>query len=491
MTPKELDRLFKVDKSNWLSETNDGHPIWDMDKVNKFWKYIEIEKINKNDYIFNDFKFPTFSNTPVLMASDTQSNFFFKVFGSNGKLIKSKILFTNCTFQGDTNFLGAAPGEKTIPDNMILVENNISFTKCIFEKEFRIRGQHFLKNFNISDCHFHGDFHILFSSFKGLSYIHSSTFYKNFNYVLNTHFGRLDIASNTFNNLTFLGQNTYFSNLSFSNEVNGKITFNTNTYKSGFSLHHSFLNHSSFFQDEKYSSANFQDIEFSNKKHSFEKIHLSDKSTIKFRNALFPKSAIFHNCDIYKMSFTNSDVTEVKFSSCNWDSKRRLIIFDEKEKKDSIIELKQLENLYRQFKKNFENFKDWELSGKAYISEMTIRKKRHWKEKNYLSWWIFLIYDCLGAYTQDYIRPLKWFLLLSSLVFPFYYTLFENFNLFHLYPYADFSISNAFKKSFAAAIPLIKTDLIYYNWWMQSLQVILSTILLTFFVLALRKRFKQ
>src|SRR5690606_36402709 len=182
--------------------------------------------------------------------------------------------------------------------------------------------------------------------------------------------------------------------------------------------------------------------------------------------------------------FTGSDIANLNFSSCNWNANYRLLMKDELEKKE---DLKSLENLYRQLKKVFEENKDWELSGKAYVSEMYIRKKRLWKEKNYLSWMIFSFYDFIGGFTQDYIKPLKWYFLFTFIVFPLYYLNFDCRNrTFIIAEFGFCNLEQAFQKSISSSLPFLKTDLVYDNWWVKALQTLLCGIILTFFILALR-----
>ncbi|MBQ0768637.1 MAG: hypothetical protein KBT58_05055, partial [Bizionia sp.] len=355
-------------------------------------------------------------------------------------------------------------------------------------------GQKILKNLNISKCIFYGESAVIFSQIAGKTTIHESEFNEKFLYHANVNWGTINFGSVVFNNDVSFGQNKYTDGFSFNTvEINGKSRLHSNTYNSNFHFTAVQLNNKSVFKNEKYENAYFQDIEFSLMSHLFEEISLSNDSSLTFRNIFFPKNVSLHICDTYKMIFIDSDISDVKFSSCNWNSPNRLIIFDEIKRKSSIIELKKLEDIYRQFKKNFENYKDWELSGKAYISELTIRKYRLWKERSYISWFIYSFYDLFGGFTQNYIKPLKWFLFLTLFLFPLYYLLFENFDVFSLYPleYQDCSVTNAFIKSLSASFPLIKTNLYYNNWWMQAIQILISTILITFFILGLRKRFKQ
>ena len=191
---------------------------------------------------------------------------------------------------------------------------------------------------------------------------------------------------------------------------------------------------------------------------------------------------------MYKVQFINSDLIHPNFYSCEWNSSNRLIIFNESDYFKGISELNELENLYRQLKSNFQNSRDWELSGKAYVSELTIRKKRLYLEKKFFSWFLYSFYDKFGGFTQNYLRPFLWYVGFTFIFFPLLYFIIE-ITITDLGGYTI--LSNSYIKSFAASIPFINTDIIYQNWWVQSFQIVFSTILIAFFILALRKRFKQ
>lgn len=493
MTQEEINKFFTSDKTSWYVETDDGDRIWKLNLLRKFWELIKKEKIDKDDYSFNNFVFPSFTNSQKSQLNNSL-NFFTKIFGFNNNSHDKNIVFSYCRFQGDAFFLNRIPGVTSDKFNQQYVLNSVKFSNCEFERDFRLQGQIFLSDLRITKCKFYGDSTILMSNFlKKLQITHSS-FNDKFLYHGNKNQDNVSYTSLIFNQGVNFGANKYTEKFSFSSvEVNCKLRFRSNKYNKNFNFAAVQLNNRSIFSNENYNKAYFQDIEFSTERHSFEEIQLPDENTLTFKTTFFTDNVNFQNCDAFKMIFIGSDISKARFSSCEWKSTNRLKVFDENKRKDSIIELKKLENIYRQLKKIFEKDKDWELSGKAYVSEMKMRMNRLRKERNYISWCIFCFYDVFGGFNQNFIRPLKWFMLFTIVIFPSYYILFENFNIFNIHPSnnADYSVINAFIKSISASIPLIKTDLNYLNWWVQSCQTIISTILITFFILALRKRFKQ
>ena len=89
-----------------------------------------------------------------------------------------------------------------------------------------------------------------------------------------------------------------------------------------------------------------------------------------------------------------------------------------------------LEYTYRQLKKNFENSKDWELSGKAYRSEMKMRRSRLLcvAKRKYLffsyhfyEWVLYWIYGRMSGFTQSMLTPITLLLIFTLLLFPIYY----------------------------------------------------------------------
>lgn len=144
-----------------------------------------------------------------------------------------------------------------------------------------------------------------------------------------------------------------------------------------------------------------------------------------------------------------------------------------------------LEKFHRLLKTNFEEKHSWELSGKAYISEMEMRRKSFLTEKEYIQWFIYSFYESAG-YTQNFKRPLLLLLILTFFVFPLLYS--DLCFLFYDHCYWSWE---PLRKSLDASLPIIKLSFEYRYWGIRYLQSFNSTIFLTFFILALRKRFKQ
>ncbi len=215
-----------------------------------------------------------------------------------------------------------------------------------------------------------------------------------------------------------------------------------------------------------------------------------------FSNVLNYQSLIFRRMDLTNSLLYQTDLSQFTFSECDWGTSSRIIVSDEINKEATY---QGLENLYRQLKKNFDNAKNWEQSGKSYHSEMEMRRLRYKNERglnSFINYFIYTIYKQLGGYTQDYIKPLKILLVLIFFLFPLFYFLETSFYSKKLQETLLQSIlSNNFfdaiQKSLDATFPFFKHNHTYRFWGVQYFQTFLGGILLTFFILALRKRFKQ
>jgi len=218
-------------------------------------------------------------------------------------------------------------------------------------------------------------------------------------------------------------------------------------------------------------------------------------TSIHFENVIVTEPFTLHWLSLENFGFLNSEIEKIKFSSCDWNIKNRLILASEGYKSD-------IENQYRQLKRMFAKEQDWEMSGYAYISEMEMRRERlgyeidsdrqhllrfifRYFNSKALEYVVYSLYGFLGGYTQNFARPLSIFLISTFLLFPCFYLFLEP------SPNGVYSLTISIQKSVANSLPLIKTDYNYQYWWLRTLQIIFSSTLLAFIVLGLRKRFKQ
>ncbi len=227
------------------------------------------------------------------------------------------------------------------------------------------------------------------------------------------------------------------------------------------------------FNSVSLNEANIQDIK-------------SDQDNLlSFANINFSKNITFRRVDMRNIHFTQSDISDVQFKECVWEITSRLHISEEQILKYSRDEYEMLEEQYRQLKKNFDSNKDWELSGKAYVSEMEMRKKRLWLQKDYYHWFIYWFYDKCSGYTQNLKKPIFSLLILMAVFSCIYYPI-------------DQSIQWAIQRGIYGALPKLITidipkDAQFNGYWLiaSNIETLLGSTFLVFFILALRKRFKQ
>ncbi|MEM9685549.1 MAG: hypothetical protein AAF934_01335, partial [Bacteroidota bacterium] len=141
--------------------------------------------------------------------------------------------------------------------------------------------------------------------------------------------------------------------------------------------------------------------------------------------------------------------------------------------------------------KNFDSNKDWELSGKSFRSELLMRRyglhqsfRRKWYKhlfifnSHFYEWFFYWVYGRFSGFTQSIVTPFVLFIAVIVIFTVGYY-------------YESSSFWDSLQKSLVAALPLFKTELTYSNWWVKSSETFICSILLVFFILSLRKRFKQ
>ncbi|MEO1033631.1 MAG: pentapeptide repeat-containing protein [Bacteroidota bacterium] len=207
----------------------------------------------------------------------------------------------------------------------------------------------------------------------------------------------------------------------------------------------------------------------------------------------------FIGVHFHKTNFFRANIPkDLRFEECRWAGSRRLVLW----KENKIFKLwnrksSQFENYierYRQIKLNYASFQEWELSGKAYRSEMYIRQWLAFFEIfNYkkplmipiriIEFLMSSFYGIFSGYTQSITKPFIWLILSTALIFPFFYSecqLIELFNC-NYYEILEISAKNTF--------PFYRLE--NGNFWIALIQKIFSSTLLAFFILALRKRYKQ
>ncbi len=506
MNKEELEEYFKSDKSDFYDKFADGTIVWDKEKVydfwDKIWKYkIEVLAFNFEEFIFPPFQHKyyslyeeerslhsfkdlieynhhlSFSRCVFLGKSDFSGIIFKKPVDFSGAIFKSSTSFYNCKFHFSAKFNNTIFSKST-SFNSCFMKDMLYFNNSSFQKDVDLKNVISLRHSNFSGTVFNDNvafdnsfFHDLVLAscqfHKEMSFKNVKLF-KKYNNFRNTIFS--ETHRSVFQNLICYEDYSSKIILDLINVEGDKVKPQIGTFN---------LDQLALQKDENYEIPSKNLHAFCNKK-IHEIFNKSSAPNLFFKKAVFTNKVAFRDIHLKNVKFSESNFWVINFELCDWsfkNSPERLYLKDEEQ--SSYI---QLETMYRVLKIKYSKKQNWELCGLAYISEMEMRKKRLWNEKRYFHWFIYWFYGFFGGYTQDYLRPfisLVFLIILSSLV----------------YFFIDFNLVRAFQRGVKGALPYISInfeDPFKDNWLIvRNIEFLLSTIFLTFFILALRKRFKQ
>lgn len=512
---------FREDKTDWLSEEKILECIAN---IKEFWDLIRKFSLPRGKkmklYNFKKFVFPNFYE----MKTSEKNNFWVD---SINKSFSYKVDFDGASFIDSSLFEKITFEEVVIFSNTKLKKDliirNCQFKKDVFFvkselNDLKILNSSFLKQISFINSECEGTLTIGQTNFEGfLPSFYDSKFHQKVIFSKTTFSG----SACRFNESIFLDDVEFFEckfapkykiefqAVTFSKKVDfirceflNDVTFNQSQFKdiAVFDL-------PIFKEKADFSYCYFEDVNFKeiNTYWSYRDYNYIEPAKLYFKDVFFNSKTFIKNTDLSNLELDNSDITNITFSRCIWnDKENRLKLVDELPKrnietknqlklsnenssKKTVIEnlikkLRDSENHYRQLKKNFDNTKNWELSGKAYISEMEMRKRRLYHEEKYYQWSIYKFYDVFGGYTQDFRKPI---VSLIGLIFTFSI----------LYFFIDYDFVKALQRGIKGALPYLEIDTEnpFEGYWLvlRNIELILGGTFLAFFILALRKRFKQ
>lgn len=446
---EDIDFSRFENKSNILILKDAARWAKSRSKIDEFWNEIENEKIKKNDYDFSNFIFPPAFN-PNSFFSHGNIAFEEDVNFSNAKFL-GPVHFRKEHFKGKVNFSHTVFKDYCFFDHSTF-EDDLIFDYAIFENQVKLSGD-FPSKVRIKKCEYFTQISLTKASFSNL------IFQDNFS-----------IEKKHFKNYS------YRQVLALTKLLNADQDFSKKNIEKNI---------------KRIKSLHDADIKELNKlvKLIRKDKHLNENSSLHFDLVQMSNHSEIKRVDLRKASFIGTNLEEIRFLACKWNASNRLIIEDE-----NLIQkfgynpknnrFKNIELSYRQLKLNFENKKDWELAGKAYISQMTNRKVRLFSEGKIVEYVFYEIYGIFG-FNQNFIHPLKVFLFLSLLLFPVLY-----------YHYGELLYWNSLKLSVTNSFPLLDYEIpeTYYRkeaiWYISSSQLLLSTISLTFLIISLKNRFR-
>jgi hypothetical protein len=129
-----------------------------------------------------------------------------------------------------------------------------------------------------------------------------------------------------------------------------------------------------------------------------------------------------------RIKLTNGDEPEklnVQLDRKWWNAKtiedwQEWTRFRAKPKKEYIQQCANSEELYRQFKQNYEDRRDYGTAGEFHFSEKQMKQEKAYHEKDWAVWLPLCLYRVLSGYGERALRPLVWLALLTVLM-PFMY----------------------------------------------------------------------
>lgn len=530
MKKKELEEYFTSDKTSWFTLDDEENKVWDRSRVSEFWERIRKYKVKKKDFNFSYYVFPDFEferegeylkKNPVKKGNkktesneiDDEFDFFTKT-GYDEKGFSEKVSFKGTVFLGNTSFYKYYFKEE-VDFSHADFRGSIGFGDCVFFKDATFNNIITYEQFTLFDSIFHKKANFSFAEFCEFTFFNNNEFsrvnffgvnFKEDVYVSDSVFKKkvsfMDGISEKnfrlnklafeeeidFTNFTSL-EETSFYNVLFGNDtsfdyakVENKLKIQSSFFFKKCSFSHAKLNQLELIDlnhkiecDDFYYELHHEKAYISNLWKQLNNVSSSPK--LFFDNVSFSAKTQFTRLNLKDIELYNCDVTLVSFSRCEWDvDNKRLVLKNENSNyRDSEIH-------YRQLKKVFDSEKNWEYSGYSYVSEMEMRKKRLWKEKKYADWLIYKFYSFFGGYTQNYLRPL--FSLFILIVFSSV-----------IYYFIDYNTLKAIQRGLKGAIPYLEidTEKPFQGYWLiwKNIQLMLSGTFTAFFILALRKRFKQ
>ncbi|MCT4664640.1 MAG: hypothetical protein N4A45_05340 [Flavobacteriales bacterium] len=421
----------------------------------------------KGDYLFNLSEFKGNINISKLFKSETSFVF-------ANALFKGKIKISQSHFK-DINF------------NNSTFENEVCLEGDLFFKKLSGYGAHFKNVLTFSNSILGGD--ISFSGteldcgmdcysvrFDGFFLIENSQFRNDvdvdftdcvFNKDFTWHSITVEKAKLLFTNAIFLGNSTRFWNIN--------------------------LKHVNNFME-------FSGVRFLGSHLSIN--HLDGSVLLNYVS--FTGNIIVSSCDINKWSIRSTNISTIHFMNCNFNEGKsnRIILYRENKPDkggDIIKHFKGMEELYRQLKISFVSNSSIEFVGKAYFSEMEM-KRRVLNLQNKYSWeWIVhQIYYYVGGYTVDYSKPLGILLFLVFIGWPFINIwIINDFSPIHENAWSLFKFLESVKIEYLLggidALPFLKIGSSFNNEvpkYLLKVEILINTIVLAFFILGVRRRYK-
>jgi uncharacterized protein YjbI with pentapeptide repeats len=497
--------------------------------IQEFNTALKEHRLNKKNYSF--FNFP--STFPPLELISPHDNELFAP-------IKAK--FDNAVFHGTVNFKNITIRscsffKATFKNNTSFLKTNFkgntTFSSAIFEKhtDFSIinfNGSALFNNAKFYDNLFFNDvtFHNIASfnsSRMGCRNSHALIEFKKVTFDNDTTFhdakaiGRLNMIDTTFNGSTifwdfftkricefctcfFKGEPTEFDGSKFIGEktrlfrcrfyhgasfkkvkFRNIVTFENTDFYDGISFVDTAFNGKAIFQDTTFKGYSlFEGTEkpiFENANVVFKGVILDPPETLNIRNADFKNTTL-----------TQLNLEKASLTAITWPKKGLFIsrncIYDEKINENPS----QVERLYRELKRNFEEKKDWTRAGDFHYGEKEMRKK---SAESFGLKFILWLHRTFGAYGERASIPAFWlailFLICSMLYAKFGLAINDSSRL------AQASVIDCFRYSLETLFFLKPADLvpIGYSIWVRTFESILGPVFIALTAWSVRQQLRR
>ena len=309
---------------------------------------------------------------------------------------------------------------------------------------------------------------------------------------------------------TSFQQNAYFEWASFKGYANfGEKIFQKGAYFDGAVFERATRFYKSSFKDVvSFNSATFENILIINQAESNK---IFSEKEVDFRGVKFlkPEKVIFRKVNLSKFRFLETDLRKVEFVDVDWDMKTgRSRVYDaiELDPVTKKFDYPLIAQLYKRLRANYEENLNYAQAGDFHIGEMEMYRKGKGEPIDRGITWL---YKVLSNYGESYRRPLVWIALLL-LLFPLLYMfagITPKIGGSQIQYYLDLSFKGIlpnleklkdFWSSFIYSLSVFSlirerpyqtiSDLGHFFTILES---IFSPVLIAFFLLALRRRFKR
>lgn len=474
-----------------------------------------------------DFKYfifpPNFTLSDISIHHDI--NFDYSQFCGDAKFygtyFHKKASFNHAKFQGDTSFESAhfygftffmsSKFFGVVEFRYSSFENTTYFHRAEFHHGVQFKNMKIEKNdFELNNASFWGQ--TKFEEIKSNSPIRfrNALFY-----------GEISLLNSEFTNYVDFAGTIFYKDVKFSEaKFLHKTNFSYTIFKNKVDIKGiSFSGDTKFECTEFFGNADFSEIKIMGE---FNLRNIHPKGEFNFRNVFLEeaKYVIFKNVDLKRFLFMGTNIQRIRFFGHQWlikGTRKHMVYDEEKFKGNNKITLINIEQLNRGLQSSYEDMKAYHIAGDFFIGAMEMQRRQIARKSNAICRWLrqnifslIALYKLTSFYGERYIRTFGW-MLLFLLLFPCIYLLTgftipvegslnnqKEFIQYKISLNSNFSIPiNDYAKALVLSLhastfqkfdPLEVTLL---SRTVSIVQSIISAILLSLFLLAIRRRFRR